>query len=231
MKINEDNFVEQLKFRNEKALEYVIDNYGRIVKSIVKKHLFSLQDYQEECINDVFLAVWENIESYRPMRSSFVNWIAGIARYKAIDYKRKYLKRIQTENLEDVTAGEELAQSTNTVELDETFTLEDGTEVYLNKMTDNALGQKIYFSTSTGECDYDLVLKGFDDCGNAVEFTLSRWSDGVGRLNISTIQNGNLSDEAAELYLTPYAVKFPEQSGRLSNDFKQAGEEFTIHFR
>ncbi|WP_330638561.1 sigma-70 family RNA polymerase sigma factor [Blautia sp. NSJ-159] len=88
-------------------LEYVIDNYGRIVKSIVKKHLFSLQDYQEECINDVFLAVWENIESYRPMRSSFVNWIAGIARYKAIDYKRKYLKRIQTENLEDVTAGEE----------------------------------------------------------------------------------------------------------------------------
>ena len=107
MKINEDNFVEQLKFRNEKALEYVIDNYGRIVKSIVKKHLFSLQDYQEECINDVFLAVWENIESYRPMRSSFVNWIAGIARYKAIDYKRKYLKRIQTENLEDVTAGEE----------------------------------------------------------------------------------------------------------------------------
>jgi len=137
----------------------------------------------------------------------------------------------KTWDFEFSSSGEELAQSTNTVELDETFTLEDGTEVYLNKMTDNALGQKIYFSTSTGECDYDLVLKGFDDCGNAVEFTLSRWSDGVGRLNISTIQNGNLSDEAAELYLTPYAVKFPEQSGRLSNDFKQAGEEFTIHFR
>lgn len=137
----------------------------------------------------------------------------------------------KTWDFEFSSSGEELAQSTNTVELDETFTLEDGTEVYLNKMTDNALGQKIYFSTSTGECDYDLVLKGFDDCGNAVEFTLSRWSDGVGRLNISTIQNGNLRDEAAELYLTPYAVKFPEQSGRLSNDFKQAGEEFTIHFR
>ena len=137
----------------------------------------------------------------------------------------------KTWDFEFSSSGEELAQSTNTVELDETFTLEDGTEVYLNKMTDNALGQKIYFSTSTGECDYDLVLKGFDDCGNAVEFTLSRWSDGVGRLNISTIQNGNLSDEATELYLTPYAVKFPEQSGRLSNDFKQAGEEFTIHFR
>lgn len=82
----------------------------------------------------------------------------------------------KTWDFEFSSSGEELAQSTNTVDLDETFTLEDGTEVYLNKMTDNALGQKIYFSTSTGECDYDLVLKGFDDCGNAVEFTLP---DGV----------------------------------------------------
>ena len=39
MKINEDNFVEQLKFRNEKALEYVIDNYGRIVKIYCKEAL------------------------------------------------------------------------------------------------------------------------------------------------------------------------------------------------
>ena len=29
--------------------------------------------------------------------------------------------------------------------------------------------------------------------------------------------------------LTPYAVKFPEESGRMNNDFKQAGEEFTIY--
>ena len=107
MKINEENFIAQLKFRNEKALVYVIDNYGRIVKSVVKKHLFSLEYYQEECINDVFLAVWENIDSFRPERSSFLNWIAGISRYKAIDYKRKYLNREQMENLDDVTAGEE----------------------------------------------------------------------------------------------------------------------------
>lgn len=107
MRINEDNFVEQLKFRNEKALEYVIDNYGRIVKSVIKKHLFSLEYYQEECINDVFLAVWGNINSYRAEKSSFTNWIAGISRYKAIDYKRKYLNREQAENLDDVVAGEE----------------------------------------------------------------------------------------------------------------------------
>jgi hypothetical protein len=30
------------------------------------------------------------------------------------------------------------------------------------------------------------------------------------------------------LTLTPYAVRFPEKSGKLSNDFQKAGDEFTI---
>lgn len=38
----------------------------------------------------------------------------------------------------------------------------------------------------------------------------------------------NLDENAKELILTPYAVKFPEQGGKLSNDFEQVGEEFKI---
>ena len=160
--------------------------------------------------------------------------IKGVDLSQTLDFEIQFMDYDNTRDTWDFefsASGEELAQSTNTIELDQTFTLEDGTEVHLDKLTDNPLGQKIYFSTSTGECDYDLVLRGVDDCGNPVEFTFSRWSDGVGRLNISTIDNGNLSDEATELHLTPYAVKFPEQSGRLSNDFKQAGDEFVINIR
>lgn len=107
MKINEGNFVEQMIFRNEKALEYVVEEYGRLVKSVVRKHLFSLEEFQGECMNDVFLAVWDNIGSYKPDKSSFANWIAGIARFKSIDYKRKYLNREITEDLEQVTVGTE----------------------------------------------------------------------------------------------------------------------------
>lgn len=128
-------------------------------------------------------------------------------------------------------SGEELVGNTNTVELNQSFMLEDGTEVNLYKLTDNAVGQRIYFTTSTGKCDYDIMLKGVDNCGNPVEFDLSMWNTDYGRLNISTINNGNLSDEATELYLTPYAVKLPEESGKMSNDYKQAGEEFCIKIR
>ncbi|EHI99351.1 RNA polymerase sigma-70 factor [Clostridium sp. DL-VIII] len=52
MKIGEGNFVKQLRKKNEKALDYVIDNYGWIIKSIVKKHLYNLSNAQ---IKDIIL--------------------------------------------------------------------------------------------------------------------------------------------------------------------------------
>lgn len=107
MKITEENFAEQIKKRNEKALEYVIDNYAWVLKTVLKKHLFNLQDFYEECMNDCLLAIWENIRYYDPKKSSFKNWIAGIAKYKSIDYIRKYLKSTEDANIEDVTISVE----------------------------------------------------------------------------------------------------------------------------
>ena len=40
--------------------------------------------------------------------------------------------------------------------------------------------------------------------------------------------DGPLSTEAKSLTLTPYAVEFPKESGRMSDDFKPVGESFTI---
>lgn len=102
LKINEENFIDQMKKGNEKALDYVIDNYAWILKSVLKKHLFHLMDFYEECMNDCLLAIWENINYYNPEKSSFKNWIGGIAKYKSIDYVRKYLKEMEKENIEDI---------------------------------------------------------------------------------------------------------------------------------
>lgn len=38
MKITEKNVVQELRKRNEKALYFVIDQYGGLIKSIVRKH-------------------------------------------------------------------------------------------------------------------------------------------------------------------------------------------------
>ena len=61
MKITETNFVEQLKEHNEKALSYMIQQYGGLLSSVVNRHLRLLKEYREECLNDVFLGIWKNI--------------------------------------------------------------------------------------------------------------------------------------------------------------------------
>lgn len=102
MKINETNFVTQLYKKNEKALLYVIDQYGGLLHSIVQKHLYSFPDMQEECLNDILMAIWENISSFDVSKNTFKNWAAAIARYKSMDYLRKYLKDLQNTSWEEL---------------------------------------------------------------------------------------------------------------------------------
>ena len=82
----------ELNNKNEQALEYVIDKYSAIVNGVVRKVLLPLENVGliEECIYDVFLSVWNNIEKFKGDKDKFKNWIAGISKYKAIDYYRKY---------------------------------------------------------------------------------------------------------------------------------------------
>lgn len=125
MKITEENFISRLRHKDEKALEYVIDNYGWIIKTVVKKHLATLQNYQEECINDIVFAIWKHIDRYDEDKSSFKNWVAGISKFKAIDYSRKYLKHqnyedIDTLNIkEDKDIHEEITKHEISKELDD----------------------------------------------------------------------------------------------------------------
>ncbi len=102
MKIDEGNFILQLRDKNEKALNYVIDHYGWIIKGTVRKHLYNLKTVQDECINDIFLGIWNNIDSFDQSKSEFKNWVAGISKFKSIDYKRKYLKGLEYENIDDL---------------------------------------------------------------------------------------------------------------------------------
>lgn len=102
--IDDHNFLEELKMGNEEALCYVIGKYGSLARSVIAKHLYLLKEEQEECFDDVFLNVWEHIDSFDGQLSTFQNWIAGIARYRSIDYLRRYRKYF-----EDVALTEDIA--------------------------------------------------------------------------------------------------------------------------
>lgn len=97
MKVNDKNFIKRLQKGKEDALEWTYDRYIPLVKSIVYKVLGKFDDdgVIEECINDVFLSVWNNCSKFQGEEANFKNWICSIAKFKAIDYYRDLVKKCE----------------------------------------------------------------------------------------------------------------------------------------
>ncbi|KGF04779.1 sigma-70 family RNA polymerase sigma factor [Anaerococcus lactolyticus] len=90
--MNEEKIIQGIKNRDEKSLRAFIDSYGPVMKASIYKVLTFNENVRMEVLNDSVLAVWDNIDSFDPARSSFKNWCAGVARYKAIDALRKEIR-------------------------------------------------------------------------------------------------------------------------------------------
>ena len=107
--INENNFIQQLKMRNAAALDFAVDNYSSLVFKVVRSVLSSsfYSQYIEECVNDIFLSAWNNIESFDEEKGNFRYWITAVAKYKAIDYKRKLFRQSTSECIDDYSLSDE----------------------------------------------------------------------------------------------------------------------------
>ena len=102
-------------------------------------------------MNDVLMAIWDNIQYYDPGKSSFQNWIAGIARYKSVDYLRRYLKDLNNQSWEEGMVKEEAGEQMELLEEE----LSEETESMLNclKPRDRELFQRLFLE----EQDIDTV--------------------------------------------------------------------------
>ncbi|MEW8995179.1 sigma-70 family RNA polymerase sigma factor [Clostridium sp.] len=99
MRLDKDNFIEELKIRNPKALDYIVDVYGPLIKGIISKTLLSIEDkgLVEECMSDVLMAVWVNALKFTGDSIKFKSWVGAISKFKAVDYYRKYNKNENSE--------------------------------------------------------------------------------------------------------------------------------------
>ncbi len=144
MKITDKNFIKQLNNGNERALEYVMLHYGGLVKSVIHRHLYSMTQYEEDCINEVFFAVWNYISSYQPEKSSFANWIGGIARLKALDALRKHAKEMWEDSIDDSVVHIVDNASTLTSEIGELISEETEQLLSCLKEKDRELFYRLY---------------------------------------------------------------------------------------
>ncbi|MEG0295259.1 MAG: sigma-70 family RNA polymerase sigma factor [Clostridium sp.] len=117
----DETIVKLIKNRDEKGIELLINEYAPLIKAIVKKHLYNLSQYHEECINDVYLGVWNNIDGFDKDKNILKNWVAAITKYKAIDYKRRYLKDLSQLDISEIAieGNSKLEESILKKELDE----------------------------------------------------------------------------------------------------------------
>lgn len=94
MDVNEENFVEHIKNKNQKGLDYIVNSYAKLVYKVVYSvigsgfHVHSI----DECVNDILLSIWNNIDCFDNEKGNLKAWIGAISRYRAIDYRRRLLK-------------------------------------------------------------------------------------------------------------------------------------------
>lgn len=149
MKANENNFISLLRQRNEEGILYVIETYGGLLQSIVYKRLFTYPDRAEECMNDIFLGIWMNIDSFDESKGSFVNWICGVARLETIDTLRKIQREKSSVPLEDIKIPLEDNELLKIVEQE----LSEETEAILSCLSvkDRELFRRIYMDEEKPE--------------------------------------------------------------------------------
>ncbi len=174
MRINRDNFLEELRKRNEKALEFVVEEYGGLLLSVIRRHMAILPGMQEECMNDVLFKIWKHIGQFDEKKNTFKNWAAGIARYQSIDYLRKYAKELEMgtwreEDAKTQEAGREDGELIRMIE-DE---ISEEVEQMLSCLseTDREIFRKLFFQ----EMDMDEVSR---ETGMKKEMIYNRVSRG-----------------------------------------------------
>ena len=81
------------------ALERLYDRYSSLVFSVGLRVLGDRQ-LAEDVTQDVFLRLWRRPWSYDPARGRFRSWLMSVTRNRAIDGRRRVVRRLRLEERE-----------------------------------------------------------------------------------------------------------------------------------
>lgn len=124
--------------------------------------------------------------------------------------------------------GTDLIADTKRISIGKEFTLPDGVTLTLDEYTSNDLEQRIIYRTS-GSTRYNLMILATDRDGRQAEFDTSRADRTSGyMINQEILYDGRIAEDAGEATFTLFAVELPEEDGRMSDDYVQVGESFTL---
>lgn len=100
--IDEPTLIVRLKQKDKYALSYLYDHYASALNGVIIR-IIKAEDVAEEVLQDVFLKVWDKIDTYDPDKGKLFTWILNIARNLAIDKLRskEFSRKSKTDQLEN----------------------------------------------------------------------------------------------------------------------------------
>ena len=111
---SDEDLAQRLHERDPEALETLIARYSREVFYFIRLVLDGVGVAQdaEECVNDLFVAVWQEIDSFDSIRGTLRTWLTMRAKYIALD-RRRQLSRRQTHNVQSADEMKSWHQADN----------------------------------------------------------------------------------------------------------------------
>ncbi len=105
--LDQETLIGQLKEGNDKAFEYLYDNYAPTLFGIISR-IVSEQEQAENLLQDSFVKIWRYIASYDASKGTLATWLINIARNTAIDFtrSRQYSKDSKNQSIDNLVFHE-----------------------------------------------------------------------------------------------------------------------------
>ncbi len=110
----DEEIIRSIRNRDGSAMELIIEKYSRLLWRVTADALNGMgSEYDaEECVADVYVALWERPEAFDPSRGTLKGWLCMVARCKAIDRYREIARR-NTVSIDQIAEiGEDETQET-----------------------------------------------------------------------------------------------------------------------
>jgi RNA polymerase sigma-70 factor, ECF subfamily len=85
-------------------VERLMDLYMGSVYGVAKSILMNIGSEQdiEECVQDVFIEAWNNIDRFDESRGSMKTWLLILCKYKALNLKKELIKKNKIVDIEEL---------------------------------------------------------------------------------------------------------------------------------
>jgi RNA polymerase sigma-70 factor (ECF subfamily) len=124
MNAQPDLLIARMQEGSEVAFNRIYERYQEALHGVIFA-IVKNEDVAQEILQDVFIKIWKNAESYDSNTGRFFTWILNIARNASVDYLRSKrhknsLKNLSADNFVDIiVSNNNLDEETNTMFLKE----------------------------------------------------------------------------------------------------------------